>query len=701
MYKKGLDTPIQFVKGVGPKIAALLGRKEIQTVGDAFYFLPRTYEDRSQLRTIAELQPMEYALFNGVVLDTDVFRVKGGRRKIFTVKVGDGTGHINCKWFNFNERFMFNIVKPGAKVFVSGETSLYGGRLEVHHPDIEVVDEKESSEDKIHYGRIVPIYSETEGLKQKMIRRIMFNLVDIFCDGVEEYLPKDILERMKLPSLKESLREVHFPSKGTDIGKLRDFGTSSQKRLIFDEFFVLELALALRRRGIKKKQGINFAVNKEWIDLLNSRIPFQLTNAQKKVIQEILKDMNNSEPMNRLIQGDVGSGKTVVAFYAAVICIMNGYQAAIMAPTEILAEQHFKTFQKVFGNDFKAELLVGSMTKAKKQKIKQELQSGEISFLIGTHAVLQDDVEFKKLGLIIVDEQHRFGVEQRLHLANKGNPDVLVMTATPIPRTLSMTLYGDLDVSIIDEKPAGRIPITTRLVYNKQRELVYNFVAEELKKGRQAYFVYPLVEESDKLMLKNAKDAAKHLAEIFTGYTVGLLHGRMRSEEKEQIMREFKDGKIHLLVSTTVIEVGIDVPNATVMFIEHPERFGLSQLHQLRGRIGRGESRSVCILMAENHLNEVAVRRLTTLVKTDDGFKVAEEDLAIRGPGEFMGTRQSGIPGLRVADLLRDMDTLILARTEALRIVQNDPDFMLAPHKPLKEVLVTRFKDKIRFMNVG
>lgn len=701
MYKKGLDTPIQFVKGVGPKIAALLGRKEIQSVGDAFYFLPRTYEDRSQLRKISELQPMEYALFSGVVLDTDVFRVKGGRRKIFTVKVGDGTGHVNCKWFNFNERFMLNIIKPGAKVFVSGETSLYGGRLEVHHPDIEVVDEKESADDKIHYGRIVPIYSETEGLKQKMIRRIMFNMVEHHSPEIEEYMPKDLLERMKLPALKESLREVHFPSKGTDIQKLRDFGTSYQKRLIFDEFFVLELALALRRRGIKKKIGIRFDVKQEWLDLLNARLPFQLTGAQKKVVQEILSDMKTNEPMNRLIQGDVGSGKTVVAFYAAVVCVMNGYQAALMVPTEILAEQHFKTFQKVFGNDFKAELLVGSTPKGKKQKIKQELKTGEISFLIGTHAVIQDDVEFKNLGLIIVDEQHRFGVEQRSNLAKKGNPDVLVMTATPIPRTLAMTLYGDLDVSIIDEKPAGRIPIVTKLVYDQKRNVVYDFIREELKKGLQAYFVYPLVEESDKLMLKNAKDAAKHLAEIFKGYSVGLLHGRMRAEEKEQIMREFKDGKINLLVSTTVIEVGIDVPNATVMFIEHPERFGLSQLHQLRGRIGRGESRSVCVLMAENGLNEIAVRRLSTMVKTDDGFKVAEEDLAIRGPGEFMGTRQHGIPGLRVADLVRDMDTLILARTEALRLVENDPDFMLAPHKPLKDMLVTRFKDKIGFMNVG
>ena len=700
MYKKGLQTPIQYVKGVGPKISTLLFRKDIQSVGDAFYFLPRTYEDRSTIRKISELQAMEYALFTGVILDVDVLRMKGGKRKILTVKVGDSTGHINCKWFNFNERFMLNILKPGAKVFVSGETSLYGGRLEVHHPDIEVVDNKDTSEDKIHYGRIVPIYSETEGLKQKMIRRIMYNLVDSFSETVDDFMPKALLERVKLPALRESFREVHFPSKGTDIQKLRDFRTDWQKRLIFDEFFVLELALALRRRGIKKKQGISFDVRHEWSELLRSKIPFELTNAQKKVLQEILDDMKKPEPMNRLIQGDVGSGKTIVAFYAAVMCMLNGYQAAIMAPTEILAEQHYKSFQKLFGSIFNSELLVSSIQKNKKQKIKHDLEKGDVPFLIGTHAVIQDDVKFKNLGLIIVDEQHRFGVEQRLDLASKGNPDVLVMTATPIPRTLAMTLYGDLDVSIIDEKPAGRIPIVTKLVYENKRKIVYDFIREELIKGRQAYFIYPLVEESDKLMLKDAKAAAENLSHEFHGYKVGLLHGRMRSEEKEEVMRAFKEGKTNILVSTTVVEVGIDVPNATVMFIEHPERFGLSQLHQLRGRIGRGESRSVCIMMAEK-LNEIAIKRLTTMVNTDDGFKVAEEDLALRGPGEFLGTKQHGIPGLRVADLLRDMDTLILARTEAQRLVELDPDFGLAPHKALKELLITRFKDKIRFMNVG
>jgi len=701
MYKKGLETPIQYVKGVGPKLSILLGRKEIHSVGDAFYFLPRTYEDRSKLRKISELQPMEYALFNGVILDTDVLRMKGGRRKIFTVKVGDGTGHIICKWFNFNERFMFNILKPGAKVFVSGTTSIYSGRLEVHHPDIEVVDEKDSTEDKIHYGRIVPIYSETEGLKQKLIRRIMFNMVDGFSNIVDEFMPQSLLERVRLPGLRESLREVHFPSKGADVQKLRDFRTDWQKRLIFDEFFVLELALALRRRGLKKKQGISFNAKKDWLDLLNSKIPFTLTNAQKKVIEEILDDMKKSEPMNRLIQGDVGSGKTIVAFYAAAICMLNGYQAAIMAPTEILAEQHYKTFQKLFGTDFKSELLVSSIPKHKKLQIKHELENGELSFLIGTQAVIQADVTFKNLGLIIVDEQHRFGVEQRLNLASKGNPDVLVMTATPIPRTLAMTLYGDLDVSIIDEKPAGRIPIVTKLVRENKRKPVHDFIWEELKKGRQVYCIYPLIEESEKLMLKNAKDAAKHLSEEFKGYRVGLLHGRMRSEEKEEVMRDFKEGKTNILVSTTVVEVGIDIPNATVMLIEHPERFGLSQLHQLRGRIGRGDVRSVCILMADSGLNEIAIKRLNTMVNTDDGFKVAEEDLALRGPGEFLGTRQHGIPGLRVANLVRDMDTLILARTEAMRIVETDPEFMLAPHKPLKDILVTRFKDKIRFMGVG
>lgn len=698
MYKKGGSTPIQYVKGVGPKLATVLKRKEIETVEDAFYFLPRTYEDRSKLLTISELRPLDYGLFKAEILDVDLIPLRKNKRKILSVKVGDKTGNIYCKWFNFNERYMLNFLKPGVKVFVSGLVSLYSGRVEIHHPDIEVADESKDTEDKIHYGRIVPIYSETEGLGQKTIRRIMFNLVETFTSGIEDFMPLEIMERLKLPELKSSFKEAHFPSTGQEVNALKDFTTKWQKRLVFDEFFIFELALSLRRKGIKKRKGIIFDIKPEWLKTLDSKMPFSLTNAQKKVISEILGDMKISEPMNRLIQGDVGSGKTIVAFYCAVIAMMNGYQASLMAPTEILAEQHYKNFKKIFGDEFEACLLVSSINKAEKIKIKTDIESGKIKFVIGTHAIIQEDVTFKNLAFVIVDEQHRFGVEQRLHLINKGNPDILVMTATPIPRTLSMTLYGDLDISIINEKPAGRIPIITKLVYENKRKVVYDFVRTELEKGRQAYFIYPLIEESEKIMLKNAKDSAKHLSEDFKGYNIGLLHGKMRQEEKDAVMKDFKDCKIHVLVSTTVVEVGIDVPNATIMFIEHPERFGLSQLHQLRGRIGRGEARSVCIMMVDTHLTEVARKRLGIMVATDDGFKIAEEDLVIRGPGEFLGTRQHGIPGFRVGNLLRDIDTLVIARNEAQRVVDNDPDLNMTVNKKLKEVMSDRFKDKMEMI---
>jgi ATP-dependent DNA helicase RecG len=697
MYKKGGATPIQYVKGVGPKVAALLKRKDIETVEDAFYFLPRTYEDRSKLLSVAELSPLEYGLFKAEILDVDLIPLRN-RRKILSVKVGDKTGSIHCKWFNFNERYMLNFIKPGVKVFVSGMVSLYSGRIEIHHPDIEVAGDEKDSEDKIHYGRIVPIYSETEGLGQKTIRRIMYNLIESFTSSLEDFMPPELVERHGMAGLRESFRESHFPSRGEDVNKLKEFNTKWQKRLVYDEFFILELALALRRRGLKKRKGISFELRPEWIDMLNSKMPFTLTNAQRKVISEIMKDMNNTEPMNRLIQGDVGSGKTIVAFYCAMIAMLNGYQAALMAPTEILAEQHYRSFKKLFGDDLECELLISSIKKAEKEKIKARAESGQIPLLIGTHALIQEDVTFKNLGFIIVDEQHRFGVEQRLHLINKGTPDILVMTATPIPRTLSMTLYGDLDVSIIDEKPAGRIAIVTKLVYENKRQVVHDFIRSELEKGRQAYFIYPLIEESEKLMLKNAKDAARHLAEEFKGHKVGLLHGKLRQDEKDEVMKDFKAGKIHLLVSTTVVEVGIDVPNATIMFIEHPERFGLSQLHQLRGRIGRGDVRSVCIMMVSSGLSEPAQKRLNIMVATDDGFKIAEEDLVIRGPGEFLGTRQHGIPGFRVGNLLRDIDTLILARNEAQKIVDSDPDMKMTVNSKLRDVLAERFKDKIDMM---
>jgi ATP-dependent DNA helicase RecG len=697
MYKKAGTTAIQYVKGVGPKLATLLKKKGIATVEDAFYFLPRTYEDRTKNIQIKDIKPLEYALFRGSVIDIDLVNIRRGR-KIFSVTVGDSTGRIQCKWFNFNERYMRTFIKPGSEVFVSGNVTIYNGRMEIYHPDIELVGEN-SIEDKIHYGRIVPVYSETEGLGKKIIRRIMFNLVETYSNSIQDFIPPEIIQNLKLPALSDSFRQVHFPSKKTNVEDLKEFKTAWQKRLVFDEFFVLELALALRRKGLKKRDGVSFNISDERIKLVDSKMPFKFTGAQSRVVKEIIEDMKLSQPMNRLVQGDVGSGKTVVAFYTAVLAMLDGYQAALMAPTEILAEQHYNTFKKIFGDDFGCELLTSSVSKAEKARIKSLAEKGDVPFIIGTHALIQEDLVFKNLGFIVVDEQHRFGVEQRLHLINKGTPDILVMTATPIPRTLTMTVYGDLDISIIDEKPAGRKPIVTRLVYEPKRKVVYDFIRQELEKGRQAYFIYPLVEESEKLMLKNAKDEAMELSKEFKPYKVDLLHGRMRQEEKDEVMKKFKAGQTNILVSTTVIEVGIDVPNATFMFIEHPERFGLSQLHQLRGRIGRGEDRSVCVMMVSGGLSEVAKKRLAVMVDTDDGFKIAEEDLLIRGPGEFLGTRQHGIPGFQVGNLLRDIDTLILARNEAQRIVESDPKLTMTVNSRIRHVLMERFKDKLELLD--
>lgn len=694
-----MNTPIQYVKGVGPKLAALLKRKNIECIEDSLYYVPRSYEDRSTLRKISEITPSNYALVKAEIIDINYISLKNKRRKIFTITVADTTGRINLKWFNYNEAYMRKLYKVGDKVLVSGVSSIYAGRLEFYHPDLEKF--TDDTYDNINFGRIVPIYSETEGLTQKTIRRIQYNIISNYSSKIEEYLSMELINRLKLPDIKESIKQVHFPGKDNSVEELINFSTSWQRRLIFDEFFIIELALALRRKGIKRRKGISYEIKKTWLDYIYSKIPFKLTKGQEKAILEIFEDMKKSEPMNRLVQGDVGSGKTIVAFIASILAIFNGYQSVMMAPTEILAEQHLKTFKNFFNDDFKAVLLTSSIAKKEKEKIKEGVKAGSIDILIGTHAVIQDDVKFFKLGFVVVDEQHRFGVEQRLKLINRGAPDILVMTATPIPRTLAMTVYGDLDFSIIRDKPAGRIPIVTRLVNNSKRNIVYDFIKEELKKDRQAYFVYPLIEESEKLLLKDAKKAAETLSLEFHPYKVMLLHGKMTQSEKESIMQDFKNKKAQILVSTTVIEVGIDVPNATVMFIEHPERFGLSQLHQLRGRIGRGDARSCCIMMLNTRVSDDSYKRLNVLVETDDGFKIAEEDLIIRGPGEFLGTKQHGELGFKLGNLIRDIEILTLARQEALRLVETDPDLKFPVNKKLREVLLTRFKNKINLMDAG
>jgi ATP-dependent DNA helicase RecG len=555
----------------------------------------------------------------------------------------------------------------------------------------------------IHAGRIVPIYRTTAGLSVRYLRSMMKSILDSCGTGVVDALPSALISKYSFISAAEALSEVHFPEHEKDIAVLNKGMSPAHRRLSFEELFTLELGLALRKQGVVvKKKGISFRP----IDTLGAKLrqdlPFKLTTAQERVIKEIKKDMTAERPMNRLIQGDVGCGKTVVAMLAALMAIENGYQACIMAPTEILAEQHFKNiFAMALPLGISVRSLTGRMKKKDKEILLSEIASGAAQIVVGTHALIEQDVTFKRLGLAIIDEQHRFGVLQRSTLTSKGyEPDVLVMTATPIPRTLALTVYGDLDVSVIDEMPPGRSPIITKYYFESRRGEAYQFIEAEIKKGRQVYIVYPLVEETEKSDLKAATEMAAHLQkDIFPKQKVGLIHGRMKPDEKEAAMASFKSGETSLLVSTTVIEVGVDVPNATIMVIEHAERFGLSQLHQLRGRVGRGAHQSYCLLMGPRMFTDETRERLNAFARTNDGFKIAEEDLRLRGPGEFFGTRQSGLPDLRAANILRDADLLEKARTEAFAIIAQDPQ--LEQYPLLRDQLKRKWQGRLGLISVG
>lgn len=697
--RKELSTPIQFMKGVGPKLASILKKKGINTVEDALYFLPRKYEDRRSIKPISELQVGKTETVLGEIRDLGAVSYKKNRRGIFEMIVGDESGTITAKWFvysHFKNRF-----KKGQKVILSGEIKVYRFQKEIHHPDIEVI--KDMS-DSLNFNRIVPVYSEAEGLYQKTLRKIMKNIVDRYSDSIQSAIPSYICLRQNLTELSEAIRELHSPEHGHNLSDIVSGRSPAYRTIIFDEFFFLELGLALKKKGVTVEKGIAFDITGENRDRLIKSLPFSLTKAQKRVVAEIKEDMRRPYPMNRLIQGDVGSGKTIVALISALIAVENGYQVSIMAPTEILAEQHFSNIQhltKEFG--VKAVLLTSSIKKTQKDRVLSAIKEGNIDITVGTHAIIQESVEFNKLGLGIIDEQHRFGVIQRAMLKRKGqNPDILVMTATPIPRTLALTVYGDLDVSILDEMPPGRKPVVTKLYHERDREKVCEIVRKETEKGRQAYVVYPLVEESEKLDLKDATQMAERFQrDVFPERKIGLLHGRMSYEEKDNVMLAFKEKTIDILVSTTVIEVGIDIPNASVMLIEHAERFGLSQLHQLRGRVGRGEEASLCLLLAQYSKSDDARRRLRIMESTADGFKISEEDLAIRGPGDFMGTRQSGLPDFRVANIVRDIKVLQEARKEAFEVVEIDPNLTDPSHRYLKEILKERWKGRLELAGVG
>ena len=701
--KNRLSTPIQYVKGVGPKLSKLFEKKGIRTVEDALYFLPRAYEDRRNIKKLSELRPGRIETGLCEIMLSGFAYYQNRRKRVFEAVVGDGSGVITLKWFHGHERYFKDRFKKGQKLIFSGEVRWFNHQKEIHHPDVEFLDE-DIEKDFLNFKRIVPIYSETEGLHQKTLRRLLSRVLEEYADGLSSPIPQEIVERQGLIDFTEAFRRVHFPLDDEFMEVLNQHRSRGHHRIIFDEFFFLELGLALKRRGMVLEAGISFRTDDFLVQKLLNCLSFRLTRAQKKVFAEIKEDLERPHPMNRLIQGDVGSGKTIVALLACLRVIECGYQAAIMAPTEVLAEQHYLNVHRLLEPlGVQVALLTSNVKGLEKEDLYGRIQKGEVQLVIGTHAVIEESVEFHRLGLAIIDEQHKFGVVQRGLLKKKGeSPDVLVMTATPIPRTLAMTIYGDLDVSVIDEMPPGRMPIETKVFLESGRSRVYRIMEEEVKKGRQIFVVYPLVEESEKLDLKDATQMAEQLQkDVFPEFRIGLLHGRMKSDEKEAIMLEFKEGQIQILVATTVIEVGIDIPNASVMVVEHAERFGLSQLHQLRGRIGRGCYPSKCILLAQYRSSEEARRRLQAMERTTDGFQIAEEDLMLRGPGEFFGTRQSGLPDFRVAHLIRDTPILIEARREAFQLIQEDPELIQPSHLGLREMLMKRWKGRLELATIG
>ena len=704
-----LQQDISSLRGVGARNLEKLQRLGIKTIEDALYHLPTRYEDRRQLKNISSLVAGQQEVFFATVLASGEIQTSRSRKKIYEVIVGDDTGRIALKWFRYRKPWLQKRFPVGQQAVFIGEVKRYSAIREIHHPDAELL---KNENDLDHYlnthatefGRILPVYPATEGLSQKQIRKLWALVVDSYVSCIPTYLPEHLLHKYKLPPLDQALRHIHWPPEDSDLNVLANGQDHSRQSIVFDEFFFLELGLALKRAGVELETGIAFSFTHKYTIPLNKSLPFRLTSAQRRVLGDIKTDMMSPQPMHRLLQGDVGSGKTLVAMMAALIAIENDAQVAVVAPTEILAEQHFQTFQQWLEPlGLSACLLQGSMTATNKRTVLAAIAEGRVNLVVGTHAVLQDTVEFKRLGLGIIDEQHRFGVRQRSILKHKGqNPDILVMTATPIPRTLSMTLYGDLSVSVIDELPPGRKPITTKLYKSGQRERAYQLIREQLDLGRQVYIVYPLVEESEKSDLQAATVAADHLQdEIFPQASIGLLHGQMKASQKDSVMDAFRRGDIQLLVSTTVIEVGVDVPNASVMVIEHADRFGLSQLHQLRGRVGRGAEQSYCVLIPSGNYSFDADRRLQVMVQTNDGFQIAEADLEIRGPGDFLGTRQAGLPEFRVANLVKDLKILEVARQEAFSYVASTNNLTTPEARAVRNELIRRWGGRLELAAIG
>jgi ATP-dependent DNA helicase RecG len=721
------NLPIRFAKGVGPKRIGLLQRWRIDTVEDALWTLPWRYEDRSVMTPLGDLVPGMTTSICGTVGKCEAKRTRNRRLSVLDVGVEDQTGRMQAVFFN--QPYLEKVLAIGTRVMMSGR--VIAGRQGWMVPRMEVAQYEvlgEDTESTLHVGRIVPVYHETKGWTSRQMRVLEKDLLEEHARELHDCLPVQLRARRRLIPIQEALRDVHFPDAGADLTLLEQGKTPAHRRLAFEELFLLQTALATRQRSVQNEpKQLTFNPRTPLLEKLGRLLPFRLTAAQDRVIREVFHDMLAPRPMNRLVQGDVGSGKTAVALHALVMACGSGYQAALMAPTEILAEQHYRNLSGMFeALGLKVILMRGGDKASVKTAQLSRLASGEIQVAIGTHALIQKGVAFKNLGLAVVDEQHKFGVLQRKTLIDKGyKPDMLVLTATPIPRTLAMTVYGDLDVSVIDALPPGRKPVHTLLFDQSQRRRAYQLLRDELRNGRQAYVVYPLIEESEKTDLQAAMQGAEQLQNgELAEFRVGLLHGRMKAAEKETVMAEFKAGAIHALVATTVVEVGVDVPNATIMMIEHAERFGLAQLHQLRGRVGRAGHQSYCLLMvsgrwskggaragglkgafasdaADGHGPSASRERLEALVRSNDGFVIAEEDLRIRGPGEFFGFRQWGMPEFRVANIVRDADLLQQARQEAFALLKIDPDLKAPAHQDLRDAMLRKWREKLELGSVS
>ncbi|MGQ9535133.1 MAG: ATP-dependent DNA helicase RecG [bacterium] len=684
-----LDSPVQYIKGIGPKRALYFKRLNIENVKDLIFFIPHRYLDYSAVLKIKDLKINDEVTIIGRVHLIEIKRAKR-RGEMVNILLRDDTGSVVLRWFNRPD--LKNKFKIGDWLVVSGKVSFFYHKQFVN-PLYEIIGQDDAAE-KIG-GTIIPIYPLTEGLGLWDIRRAMKIALDLCLNDIEEIIPQYLLDKHNLPSLKKAIRDLHFPQ-SVEQAKI------ARQRLVYDEFFFFELALARRRMTVKNQQGValkEFGIlTKKFIQTLR----FELTAGQKKIIDEIVSDMSKPHPMNRLIQGDVGSGKTVVALYALLIAVENGYQGAMMVPTEILAEQHYLNHYEMLNNiGVKAVLLTSSIKGSAREEIINQIQNSEAKIIFGTHALIEENIDFKNLGLAIIDEQHRFGVMQRAALINKGvNPHFLVLSATPIPRTLALTLYGDLDISTLTEKPPGRGKIITKLYLENEKNSVYRFIKGELQKGRQAFVVCPIIEKSEKLELKSATEVYNEICREFADFSTGLIHGRLSTQERMKIMSDFRNGLIRILVATTVIEVGVDIPNATIMLILHPERFGLAQLHQLRGRIGRGAEMSYCFLLLSKFVTAETFERISFFEKNNDGFALAKKDMQLRGPGEILGKRQHGLPDIKIGDLEIDQEILFWARDDAFAVVSRDPEVELPEHYPIKRYF-KEFGAKEELLRIG